>query len=331
MGKLRISLHLTADDTPEETLELVRTADRGGVKAVYCLDSQFRQRDAYITVALWARATKNLIVGPSVTNTVTRDPSVVARAFQTLNELAPGRIVLGLGPGDSAVRTQGKKPKKLVDFKTDVALIRQLMSGQWSTLNGQRVRMESATGPVPIYVAGSGPRILQLAGEIADGVFICVGGERSAYDWALENLKMGASRAGRDITKVNLILEKVGSMDENRQVARDAVKPYLARLVTHAVPPKVVGLSDEYVEIVRQHYDYMEHFSVKAKHGSEISEELVDRLAIAGTPEDFVRQMKSIEKSMDGTQVNEIFIPIFAQNKKFFMDSLVNVVIPALK
>ena len=138
-------------------------------------DSQLRRRDTYVLLAAAARATERITLGPLLANPVNRHPSVTASSIATIDELAPGRVVLGWGVGDTAVRLAGLKPARVAELEASTRLMRALLDGEAVEVGAARPARLPHHRPVPIWIAAGGPRTLRMAGGVADGVFIRVG------------------------------------------------------------------------------------------------------------------------------------------------------------
>jgi 5,10-methylenetetrahydromethanopterin reductase len=266
-------------------VELARLAERLGYGHVWIGDSHLIWREAYVTLAAAAAATERVVLGTSVTNLVTRDPAVVASAFATLHEAWPGRVILGAGLGDSAVETMGKKPSRLAAFEAELRRVRALLAGGEVTTEAGTMRLAHAAGDgVPIYVAGSGPRILELAGRVADGVIVLAGVRPDRVRRALDAVRAGARGAGRDPERLDLVLWVPCALSDDEAAARDAVKAHVARAVNRPLPFELDDEERRVVAAVRGAYDYSRHMDRHAVQARVVPDWLVDRFAIAGGP-----------------------------------------------
>ena len=155
-------------------VELMQLAEQHGFGYGWTYDSHVLWQDPYPLLTATALGTSSLKLGLNVTNPGTREPTVTASAFATLQDISGGRMVIGIGRGDSARRTIGQQPVKVAEFERAVAAIRDLVNGRPTHWNDTDIRLEWAQElpPVPIYVAGYGPRVLAVAGRHADGVII---------------------------------------------------------------------------------------------------------------------------------------------------------------
>src|SRR5947207_7490743 len=182
----------------------VKRAEALGWDAAWQPDSQLRRRDTYVLLAAAARATTTIMLGPLLANPVNRHPSVTASSIATIDELAPGRVLLGWGVGDTAVRLAGLKPARVKDLEESTRLMRALLDGESVEVGAERPARLPHHRPVPIWIAAGGPRTLRMAGGVADGVFIRVGTHRANIKTAVDAIHAGAREAGRNPTSVRL-------------------------------------------------------------------------------------------------------------------------------
>src|SRR5262249_29825727 len=150
---------------------------------------------------------------------VTRHPSVTANAIVTLDQLAPGRTTLGIGVGDSAVQQAGTRPAKLPELRQAIEAIRALVNGVAVDWAGPAMKPAWLRRAVPIVVAASGPKALQLAGAIADGVCIGVGMSPAFYRWARSQVEVGLRSSGRDASSIHVVRKLYLSIHEDRSLA----------------------------------------------------------------------------------------------------------------
>jgi 5,10-methylenetetrahydromethanopterin reductase len=182
----------------------VRRAEQLGWDAALQPDSQLRRRDTYVLLAAAARATEQITLGPLLANPVNRHPTVTASSIATIDELAPGRVLLGWGVGDTAVRLAGLKPARVAELEAGTRLMRALLAGESVEVGAARPARLPHHRPVPVWIAAGGPRTLRMAGGVADGVFIRVGTHPANIATAVAAIRAGAVEAGRDPAAVKL-------------------------------------------------------------------------------------------------------------------------------
>ena len=186
-------------------LRSVKVADEVGYATAWVPDSQMIWQDPYVYMARGLAETGRIAFGTAVTNAITRHFTVTASAHVTLEQLHPGRVVLGIGRGDSSIRTLGLRPLKVAEMRGLVERLRALMEGEEVDLDGQAVRITFAGDRVPVMVGGTGPRTMRMAGALADVVTVEVGANEDAVAWAVGNIRRGAEEAGRDPADVRVV------------------------------------------------------------------------------------------------------------------------------
>lgn len=196
----------------------VRRAEALGWDAALQPDSQLRRRDTYVLLAAAARSTERITLGPLLANPVNRHPTVTASSIATVDELAPGRVILGWGVGDTAVRLAGLKPARVAELEASTRLMRALLDGEGVEVGAVKPARLPHHRPVPIWIAAGGPRTLRMAGRIADGVFIRVGTHPANIRVAIEQIRAGAAEAGRgpDAVRVGVVFHTVLVDDPGR-------------------------------------------------------------------------------------------------------------------
>ncbi|HXE89962.1 MAG TPA: LLM class flavin-dependent oxidoreductase [Terriglobales bacterium] len=314
----------------EQSVQLMVAAEAVGFDGVWVADSQSIFRDAFVTLALGALRTERLMLATGVTNPVTRHPAAIASSIATIDELSGGRAVLGIGTGFSAVRTVGLKPASLKALEEATLALRALMAGQTARYQGNEMRMTWATRPVPIYFAASGPKSLHRAGRVADGVLFQVGCEPALIRRAIDGVRAGAQEAGRDPSDVKLCVRLGCSVSRNGQTAREEARPYAAAAAEtvfqsnpeETLPPDLV--SD--LKALQEHYNYYQHVSQQASHGSLVTDRIVDAMVIAGTPEEAIPRFRAILE----LGVDRVVIPLTTREPVALLRTLAEDVIPHL-
>jgi 5,10-methylenetetrahydromethanopterin reductase len=210
-----------------------RLAEDVGFSLVGVADSQSVFREMYVTMALCAQATRRVRIGPSVTNPITRHPAVAASGIATLDEIAPGRAFFGLGSGDSAILNLAERPSTLADLRAYVEAVRALHTRGETTWRGRLARLTWAKRAIPIYLSAEGPRTLELAGEIADGVIVNVGLEPALVKDAVARVHAGARRAGRDPASVDLWTMVRANVTDDVAAGVDEIRMELASNAHH--------------------------------------------------------------------------------------------------
>ena len=278
-------------------MQLAKVTEELGYSHIWVGDSHLIWREAYVNMAAMALSTTRVKLGTGVTNPLTRHPSVVASAYATLEEYAPGRTIVGIGLGDSSVETMGMKPAKLSYFEKTMAQMRQLLDGREVQLETGKIHLlHPCKAKVPIYIAASGPKMLELSGRIADGIIVLVGVADEYIAHARERIAAGAKAAGRKVEDVNLVLWVPCAVSDTAP-AKDAVKAHVARVVAHPLPYVLDPTEQKVLEEIRKTYDYYHHMDQQANHAEVIPDWLVDKFAIAGSVAECRAQIERIKKT----------------------------------
>jgi 5,10-methylenetetrahydromethanopterin reductase len=290
---MKIGAHFLPEDFPD-FVDCVQVAEQSGYDRAWSVDSQMLWEDVWVYLTRALLATERIQLGVAVANPLTRHYTVSASAAATLAQLHPGRVILGLGRGDSAVRTLGLRQVATNKFAEVVPRIRALLAGEEVETETAPIRIRWATGEkVPIAVAATGPRNLRLAGALADIAMPQVGANPAAVRWAVEQVRAGAEEAGRDPDEVEIAIFcgmwVSDDLDESREESRWAaacaanhVGDVMQRVRDHGMPEGLTRL----VEARTQAYDYYEgHLDSSAEHTGWLTPELIDDFAITGPPD----------------------------------------------
>ncbi|WP_219420154.1 LLM class flavin-dependent oxidoreductase [Pseudonocardia nigra] len=293
--------------------DYVRLCEDLGYDNVWFGDSQNIWRESSVVMGAAAVGTERIVFGTGVTNAVTRHRSLLASTWATLAEYTGGRAVLGIGTGDSSLRTMGLKPLKLAELEEAIAELRALFRGGEVTeaTSGADYHLNYLDGPieVPIYIAASAPKILQLSGRIADGVIVLVGTAPHFIEAALERIEAGAKESGRTLDDLRIVLWTPTAIHEDSREARDLVRAHVSRVVIRPLPAPVEPHLQEAVDRIRSSYDYYHHMDTEASHADLVPDELVDLFALAGTPAECEKRLSQIK----GLGVDQVSIVPFVR------------------
>jgi 5,10-methylenetetrahydromethanopterin reductase len=285
MSRPRIELGLYPTRAPGESVRLGVLAETLGLDTVWVIDSPVLWRELWVTMTAIGAATSRIRVGSAVTTGVTRHPSVTASAAASLAELTSGRFRLGLGSGDSSLVTTGARPQRVAEFRETVQTLRLLLTGEAAPIGAAKIQIAWASSSrVPVYVAASGPKMLELAGALADGVIMMVGVSEPIVRAAIDRVHAGARAGGRRCEDVDLVLWTACAVsDRSPAEAVEAVKANVARAVIRALPHPLPPPHQDVVARIRQAYDYAFHSTPLAPHGTLVPDALVADFAVAGT------------------------------------------------
>jgi alkanesulfonate monooxygenase SsuD/methylene tetrahydromethanopterin reductase-like flavin-dependent oxidoreductase (luciferase family) len=290
---MKIGAHFLPEDFLE-FIDCVQLAEESGYDRAWIVDSQMLWEDVWVYMTRALLATDRIQLGVGVANPLTRHYTVSASAAATLAQLHPGRVILGLGRGDSAVRTLGLKQVATKKFAEVVPRIRALLAGEEVATEHAPIRIRWASGEkVPIGIAATGPRNLRLAGALADIAMLQVGANPTAVRWAVEQVSSGAEQAGRDPDEVEIAIFcgmwVSDDLDESREESRWAaacaanhIGDVIQRVPDHGMPEELTRL----VAARTLAYDYYEgHLDSSAEHTGWLTPELIDDFAITGSPD----------------------------------------------
>jgi probable F420-dependent oxidoreductase len=332
-----LSFGVTVLPDPPHTrlLELIQLAEANGFDYGWTYDSHVLWQEGMVLLTLMASATERLKVGHCVTNPGTREPTVVASAYATLQDVTGGRIVCGIGRGDSARRVIGQKPVRMAEFEAALTMMRDLMNGGRTAWNGTEIELGWAHGlpKIPIYVAAYGPRALGVAGRVGDGVIIQLA-DPVIVRWIMDQARSAAADAGRDPASLEFIVSAPSHVSEDLADARDQVRWFPAMVSNHVLDiirahgedADLPGELTEYVQ-ARTSYDYSEHSRVGARHGEWVTDEICDRFCVIGSSGQVTEKLRELE-SLGVSQWN---IYLMTHGQEQTLESYGREIIPRLR
>ena len=217
---MKVDIRVPVGLQVRETAEFIGKCEEAGFSGVGVHDHQHSGRDVYLTLALAAERTSRLELYPATSNPVTRHPMVLASLAHTLEEIAPGRVRLTIGPGFLSVGNIGRPRASVNKLRDTVLTVRRLLRGESVTFNGAESRLRYVSNPpTPVFITAAGPRMVELAGEVADGALLLVGLDPRAIAAARKRLEIGARRSGRDLTGFHTIFITPMALHEDGQDA----------------------------------------------------------------------------------------------------------------
>ncbi len=303
-------------------LELIKLAEQHGFEYAWTYDSHVLWQESIPLLAVAARETSKIKMGHFVTNPGTRDPTVLASAYATMHDLSNGRMVMGIGRGDSARRYIGQQPVRVAEFELRIAMIRDLMNGRevhWNDKELQLKWVRPELPEIPMWVAGYGPKALAVAGRVGDGVIIQLA-DPEIISWIMDTARKAAVEAGRDPAQLKCIVGAPSHVSDDLADAREQVRWFPAMVSNH-----VMDLIDRYgadgssvpkalTDFVqaRKFYDYNEHSRVGAKHGQFVTDEICDRFCVLGNAD----QIKAKLKDLEGVGVDQFNIYLMTHGQE---------------
>jgi len=330
-----LSFGITVMPDPPHTrfVELMQLAESHGFEYGWTYDSHVLWQEGFPLLTLAAQATSTLKLGHCVTNPGTREPTVLASGYATLQDISNGRMVMGIGRGDSAVRYIGDKPVRVAEFERRCRMIRDFMNGREVEWNGKELHLKwvrPELPEIPMWVAGYGPKALAVAGHVGDGVIIQLA-DPVIIQWIMDTARKAAEENGRDPAELKCIVSAPSHISDDIGEARDQVRWFPAMVSNHVMDlverygydSEIPHELTEYVR-VRKFYDYDEHSRVGAKHGDFVTDEICDRFCLLGSPEQATAKLKELES----IGVDQFNIYLMTENQETTLDSYGQHVIP---
>jgi probable F420-dependent oxidoreductase len=301
---LSFGVTVLPDPPVSRFLELIQAAEEQGFEVAWTYDSHILWQDSFPLLTMAAERTKRIKLGHCVTNPGIRDPTMTASSYATLQDISDGRMVMGIGRGDSSRRVVGLQPVKVAEFERALVMMKELMNGRAVEWNGKELELKWAKGrpEIPMYVAGYGPRALGVAGRVGDGVVIQLA-DPDIIQWIMGTARQAAEEAGRDPDALQPIVCAPAYIGDDLAKAREEVRWFPAMVSNHVMDlieryghdgPIPTALT-EYVK-ARKFYDYKDHSRVGAAHGEFVTDEICDRFCVLGTPEQHIAKLRELEQ-----------------------------------
>ncbi|TFC30554.1 TIGR03842 family LLM class F420-dependent oxidoreductase [Cryobacterium sp. TMT2-18-3] len=283
------------------TVHLAKLAEAHGFSHVWTFDSHLLWQEPYVIYSRILAETDRIIVGPMVTNPGTRDWTVTASTYATLNEMYGNRTICGIGRGDSAVRVINGTPTTLKTLRESVHVIRELANSRSVEYNGATLQFPWSRGStLDVWVAAYGPLALKLAGEVGDG-FILQMADLDVAEWMIKTVREAAAKSGRDPMAVKFCVAAPMYIGDNWGHMRNQcrwfggmvgnhVADIVAKYGTESSVPKALT---DYI-IGRQDYDYNEHGRPGNAHAEFVPDEIIDRFCLLGTAKDHIEKLEAL-------------------------------------
>jgi probable F420-dependent oxidoreductase len=284
---MQFGITLKPDSSIDRMVTLTRQAEAAGFEYGWIFDSHVLWKEPYPLLTLMATNTQRMRLGTCVTNPAVRDITVTASLFATLELISGGRMDLGIGRGDSSRRVLGKKPVTWAQLEDSVKTFRELTAGQEIEYDGQPTRLTWAKGSPPVWIAGYGPKVLHMAGRVADGIILQFA-DPDLISWCLGFVGEGARAAGRDPLGIQVMAAAPVWVSDDLKLARERVRWFPALVSNHVVdlirqykPEALPPALTSYVRD-RAGYDYQHHCEVESDNANFVSDEVVDRFCLVG-------------------------------------------------
>jgi len=301
---LTFGVTVLPDPPYQRMIELMQYAEAQGFEHAWTYDSHILWQESYATLALAAAQTERIKLGHFVTNPGIRDPTITASWYATMQDVSNGRMAMGIGRGDSSRRVVGLQPVKVAEFERRCRMIKDLMNGREVEWNEKQLKLEwvrEELPKIPMWIAGYGPKALAVAGRVADGVIIQLA-DPQIIQWIMDTARKSAEEAGRDPSELKCIVGAPSNVTDDIESAREQAKWFPAMVSNHVMDlierygfdGEIPSALTEYVK-ARKFYDYKDHSRVGAAHGEFVTDEIVDRFCVLGTPAQATEKLKELE------------------------------------
>jgi 5,10-methylenetetrahydromethanopterin reductase len=287
---MKVSLGVYPNEEPTEIIDSAKLAESLGFNTLWMLDSHLLFREVYTMLGALAVSTTRLRFGTAVTNPITRHPTVTASAFSTLYALTKGRATLGISVGDSALKAMNLEIAKMATLADSVTKIRSLFKGEEVSFSGEdHAKLTFAGVDVPIYIAATGPKMLKMSGELADGVILMNGIAPELIKTAVDIVHDGERASGRAVGSTKIVVWAAC------HPSFDAVKYNVARAILRNIPGPIDDLTRKVAAEVKAAYNYEQHGRSEAEFGKLVPDELVTRYAFAGSSQMIKDQVSTLK------------------------------------
>jgi probable F420-dependent oxidoreductase len=300
---------LQTDPPAQRVIDLAKMAEGLGFTHGWTFDSHVLWQEPFVIYSRILAETDRMVVGPMVTNPGTRDWTVLASLFATLNDMYGDRTICGMGRGDSALRYIGDRPRSLATMVDSMRVIKALVAGEEIEYNGQPLSIPwiEEGWDLPMWVAGYGPRALATIGEHADG-FILQLADPQVLDWTVAAVRQAAADAGRDPADVSICVVAPAYVGEDIAHQREQLRWFGGMVGNHVADmvkrygedaSKVPEVLSDYIK-ARDGYDYDHHGKADNPSTDFVPDEIVDRFCVLGTVEQHIEKLSLLrDKGVD--------------------------------
>ena len=313
----------------QETADFIAKCEAAGFSGVGVHDHQHSGRDVFLTLALAAERTSSLTLYPATSNPVTRHSMVLASLAHSLEEIAPERARLTIAPGYLAVGNIGRPRAKVEAMRQSINTIRRLLRGEKVEFNGVETRLRNVSDrPTPVFMTAAGPRMVELAGEVADGALLLVGLHPKAVDAARRRLEVGAVRAGRSLDGFQTIFITPTTVSDDGPAARRFPQQWF-----RPGQPYLKYPSDSNLVWLREAGIDLGNDFVPEDISDTQAAKICDAFGLFGTPEECLSRLK---RARDESGIDHVFIfPTHTQEGGYDMpraevDAFRDTIIPGL-
>jgi probable F420-dependent oxidoreductase len=335
---MEIGVVLQTTPPSARVVDLAKKAETYGFTYVWTFDSHILWQEPFPIFAQILAETRNVIVGPMVTNPATRDWTVTASLFATLNEMYGNRTVIGIGRGDSAVRVTNGKPTTLATLRDSIHVIRELANGRSVNYKDSELRLPWAgKSRAEVWIAAYGPKALALTGEVGDG-FILQLADPSITEWTIKAVRDAAAAAGRDPKSVKICVAAPAYVTDGTEaglahgleqcrwfggMVGNHVADIVERYGDDSSVPKALT---DYIK-GRQGYDYNEHGRAGNSHTTFVPDEIIDRFCILGDANEHIRRLTELKE----LGVDQFAVYLQHDGKESTLEAYGETILPAIQ
>ncbi|HEY5889456.1 MAG TPA: TIGR03842 family LLM class F420-dependent oxidoreductase, partial [Acidimicrobiia bacterium] len=291
---------LQTDPPASRVIELAVMAEQEGFRYGWAFDSHVLWQEPFVIFSQMLAATERMVVGPMVTNPGTRDATVLASLFATLNDMFDGRTICGIGRGDSALRYIGKTPNTLAEMVEAGDLIKALVAGDKVDYDGTELQIPwiDKGWDLPIWMAGYGPKALATVGAHADG-FILQLADPQILEWTMRAVRSAAEEAGRDPESIDICVVAPAYVGDDIAHQRDQLRWFGGMVGNHvhdlvnrygADSSTIPQELSDYIK-AREGYDYSHHGRAGSEQTDFVPDEIVDRFCVLGTVDQHIEKL----------------------------------------
>jgi 5,10-methylenetetrahydromethanopterin reductase len=323
----------------ESAIRYARLAEEVGFDLVGIGDSQSVFREAYSVLSVLAERTERVRLGTTVTNPATRHLAVTASSIATVDEISAGRAFLGIGSGDSAVLNLGLEPVRLRGMREVIRVLRSLLDGRHVDTDGTSIHAQWIPRPVPLYISAEGPKTLEFAGEVADGVIAGMGVAPSLVERTLEHIAAGAARSGRTLEDLDIwVLTRVNvATGHSRLDLVREIRQELASSAHHAFRFTLEGkdVPERFTALVRDiqagyrpaaHEDLGESDNARLLEDADFLDYMGWRFGVVGEPQECAEQLAAIREA----GIHNFLFTGFVDDRAGLIETLGERVLPAV-
>ncbi len=334
---MQFGVVLQTNPPASRVVDMARAAEENGFTYGWTFDSHVLWQEPFVIYSQMLAATERMIVGPMVTNPGTRDWTVIASLFATLNDMFDGRTICGMGRGDSALRYINRTPTTLATMVEAMEVIKDLVAGRSATVHGKSIRIpwipEAGGWELPMWGAGYGPKALATVGRHCDG-FILQLADPAILEWMCNEVRAAATEAGRDPEEITICVAAPAYVGDDIAHQRDKVRWFGGMVGNHvadlveryggdgtAVPEALT----DYIE-ARKGYDYDHHGQAGNPSTEFVSDDIVDRFCVLGTVDEHLAKLSELRE----LGVGQFALYLMHDDRPGTLAAYGNEIIPAL-